>query len=294
MDAFPAFFRLAGRTVVIAGSGPAAEAKVRLFETSPARVVRLANKAAFSSKAYDGASLAFIASDDPAFVEAAAAAARAAHVPVNVVDRPDLCDFTTPALIDRGSVVAAVGTDGAAPIFATLLRQDIEARVPEGAGRVAALLSAMQSELRQALPDLVERRAFLRTVLNGPTAEAAMAGDMETAKVRFREALAKGVALEGRVSFVDGAGPAERLTLAASRTLAAADVLVLDEGVSPEVVGLARRDADRLTEATPEHLAELAHRGRHVVRVAVGAPKPSELRELAELGVDVQIAPHAD
>src|SRR5665213_1170712 len=128
MDAFPAFFPLAGATVVIAGAGEAADAKLRLFDGSPATVRRLA-----------GAALAFVASSDDAFAEAAAGAARAAHVPVNVVDRPALCDFTTPAVIDRGAVVAAIGTGGASPMLATLLRHDIEARVPEGAGRVAAL-----------------------------------------------------------------------------------------------------------------------------------------------------------
>src|SRR4051794_27139319 len=138
MDAFPAFFPLAGRTVVIAGEGEAAEAKLRLFDGSPAQIRRLTGDDAFRSISYQGATLAFIATRDDKFALAAAAAARAAHVPVNVVDRPVLCDFTTPAVIDRGEVVAAVGTAGASPMLATLLRHDIETRVPEGAGRVAA------------------------------------------------------------------------------------------------------------------------------------------------------------
>ena len=122
MDAFPAFYPLAGRTVVIAGMGEAAEAKARLFAGSPATILRLEGAAALEPSAYAGAALAFIASDDDAFAEAAAGAARAAHVPVNVVDRPALCDFTTPAVIDRGQVVAAIGTGGASPMLATLLR----------------------------------------------------------------------------------------------------------------------------------------------------------------------------
>ncbi|MDB5499158.1 MAG: ysG, partial [Phenylobacterium sp.] len=172
MDAFPAFFPLSGRTVAIAGSGEAAEAKLRLFEGSPATLRRLEGEAALKPKSYAGAALAFVASTDDAFAEAAAGAARAAHVPVNVVDRPALCDFTTPAVIDRGEVVAAIGTGGASPMLATLLRHDIEARVPEGAGRVAALFAALQAEIRQALPEPHRRRAFLRAALTGPAAEA--------------------------------------------------------------------------------------------------------------------------
>src|SRR5580700_392549 len=135
MDAFPAFFPLAGRTIAIVGEGAAAESKLRLFDGSPARVVRVEEAKALKPKAYDGASLVFICAG--------------AGAVVNVVDHPALSDFMTPALVDRGQVVAAVGTTGSAPLLATLLRSDIEARVPEGAGRVAALFGAMREELRQ-------------------------------------------------------------------------------------------------------------------------------------------------
>lgn len=295
MDAFPAFFPLAGRTVVVAGSGASAEAKLRLFDGSPARVVRLEGEAALNPRSYEGATLAFVAHEDDAFAEAAAKAARTAHVPVNVVDRPALCDFTTPAVIDRGEVVAAIGTGGASPMLSTLLRHDVEARVPEGAGRVAALLKSLQQEIREALPDLAARRAFLRAALSGPAAEAAKAGDMALAKARLRQALEAGAAPQGLVTYVGGSGPAERLTLAAVRALAAADVLILDEGVDFDVLDLARRDADReaADRLTAEHLAELADRGLHVVRVTAGEPDPQELRALAELGAEVRVAPAA-
>jgi precorrin-2 dehydrogenase/sirohydrochlorin ferrochelatase len=291
MDVFPAFFPLAGRTVVVAGAGPKAEAKARLFETSPARVIRLAGEAAFASKAYVGATLAFVASDDEEFILGATAAARGARVPVNVTDRPELCDFTTPAVIDRGEVVAAIGTGGASPMLATLLRHDLETRVPEGAGRVAALLGSLQAEIRKALPEPHLRRAFLRAALSGAAAQAAMAGDMASARARLREDLERGVAPQGRVTFVLGAGPAERLTLAASRALAAADVLIIDEGVDAAVVALARRDADRSAERRPEPLAELTRRGLQVVRITAAEPDPAEMRALAELGCDVDAAP---
>src|SRR5476651_2618287 len=158
MDAFPAFFPLAGRWVAIAGSGDAADAKARLFEGSPAKVVRLIAEDALTPTAYAGAALAFVADADEAFVAAAAQAARAAGVPVNVVDHPALCDFITPAVIGRGEVVAAVGTSGAAPMLAAMLRNDIEAAIPQGAGRIAALLRNRREEIREALPDLAERR----------------------------------------------------------------------------------------------------------------------------------------
>ena len=246
MNAFPAFFPLAGKRVVIVGEGEGAEAKARLFANSPAAVERVSAAAGADARLYIGAALVFVATADDLAAEAAARAARAAGAPVNVVDRPQLCDFVTPAVIDRGEVVAAIGTGGTAPILASLLRGDIEARLPEGAGRIAALLGRMQPEVRAAFPDLAQRRAFLRSVLDGPAAEAALAGDEARAEALLREAIAAGLASAGSVRLIDGAGPADLLTLRDARALAEADLLVIDEAADPGVVTLARRDARRI------------------------------------------------
>ena len=190
MDSFPAFFPLAGRRVVIVGSGEFAEAKAKLFEGSPAELARLDDGRALDPETYRGAVLAFIASEDEAFAQLAAQAAREAGVPVNVVDRPALCDFFTPALVDRGQVVAAVGTGGSSPVLAQVLKTQIEATIPEGVGRLAALLQQFRAETREAFPDMAARRIFVMGLLDGPAAEAALAGDMDLARKLVREALA--------------------------------------------------------------------------------------------------------
>ena len=291
MDAFPAFFPLADTVVVIAGSGEAAEAKARLFDGSPATLRRLTGDKALTPAAYEGAVLAFVATEDDSFAMAAAAAARAAHVPVNVVDRPALCDFTTPAIIDRGQVVAAIGTGGASPMLATMLRHDIEARVPEGAGKVAALFASLQDEVRRALPETHRRRAFLRAALTGPAAQAAMRGDQAAAARLLREALKEDAPGIGQVQFIDARGPADLLTLRAARALAAADVLVCDEGTHAEVLALARRDAERSGPQTPQRLAELAGQGLRVVRLITGTAWRGEQAALEEAGVDTNVGP---
>ncbi|WP_309643550.1 NAD(P)-dependent oxidoreductase [Phenylobacterium sp.] len=291
MDAFPAFIPLHGAKVVIAGAGEAAEAKARLFAGSPATIVRLEGPAAFIAGSYAGAILAFIATEDELYAQAASRAARAAGVLVNVVDRPAMCDFTTPSVIDRGEVVAAIGTGGASPMLAAMLRNDIEQRVPEGAGRVAALFRLLQDEVRAALPELPARRAFLREALSGPAADAAKSGDMEAATRLLREALAKGPSAQGKVQFVAGRGPADLLTLRASRALAAADVLAADAQADPEILALARRDAERLAPeaATPDKLIALAASGLRVVRVICGPPAAADLQVLAAAGTAIEV-----
>lgn len=291
MDSFPAYFPLAGRRVVIAGSGEAADNKARLFDGSPATVVRVDGHAAFLPGTYAGAVLAFVAGEDEVFLQAAASAARAARVLVNVVDKPAMSDFNTPAVIDRGEVVAAVGTGGGSPTLATKLRNDIEAQVPEGAGRVAALLRRFQDEVRAALPVLHERRAFLRDAVTGEAAQAAMAGDMDRAAQLFRQALAKGVVREGKVRFIAGKGPSDLLTLRALRALGAADVLVADEGADPEILTLARRDAQRLdaAEVAAETLVALAQEGKQIVRLIVAPVDPAIVQALAAATVAVEV-----
>jgi precorrin-2 dehydrogenase/sirohydrochlorin ferrochelatase len=291
LDSFPAYFPLAGRRVVIAGSGEAADNKARLFDGSPATVVRVDGHAAFLPGTYAGAVLAFVAGEDEVFLQAAASAARAARVLVNVVDKPAMSDFNTPAVIDRGEVVAAVGTGGGSPTLATKLRNDIEAQVPEGAGRVAALLRRFQDEVRAALPVLHERRAFLRDAVTGEAAQAAMAGDMDKAAELFRQALAKGVGREGKVRFIAGKGPSDLLTLRALRALGAADVLVADEGADPEIVTLARRDAQRLDPAQvgAETLVALAQQGKQIVRLIVAPVDPAIVQALATAAVAVEV-----
>ena len=292
METFPAFFPLAGRRVVIVGEGDAADAKARLFDGSPAAVTRLDAAQALTAAAYAGAALAFIAGGDEGFLTRAAAAARAAGTPVNVVDHPELCDFITPAIVDRGEVVAAVGTTGAAPMLAALLRNDLEAAIPEGAGRVAALFRHLREEVRAALPDLAKRRAFLREALGGPAAEAAIRGDMAGAAGLLRKALADdgSAGRGGRVCIIDGAGPADLLSLRASRALSLAEALIADLDCAPGVLGLVRRDAHRLSpdQAGPDEIIAMAREGVQIVRLITAPLDPATLAAFARAAIAVE------
>jgi precorrin-2 dehydrogenase / sirohydrochlorin ferrochelatase len=270
MDAFPAYYPLAGKTVVIAGEGDPAEAKARLFEGSPARLVRLAGAAALSGENYHGADLIFVASWDSSFRRDAHAAARSAGVPVNVMDEPGLSDFHTPAIIDRGALVAAIGTGGAAPLIAAQLRAELESRISEGVGTLAGLLGAARDAVRVRFPDLTQRRAFLRSVLQGPIADLA-ARNPEGARAALAEAIARGLEAVGSVETIALPPEIDLLTLRQARALAAADVLVFDPlnaKAAAVAQSLGRRDAERVSDETSEAAcAALAAEGRRVVRL---------------------------
>ncbi len=142
---FPAFFRVSEELVVIVGGGEEALNKARLVAQTSARLRIVANKIepalaafatshgaeqitqAFAPEHLDGARLVFVATGDEALDSAVAASAKAQKIPVNVVDRPALCDFLTPAIVNRAPVAIAIGTEGAAPVLAQMVRARIDA-----------------------------------------------------------------------------------------------------------------------------------------------------------------------
>jgi precorrin-2 dehydrogenase/sirohydrochlorin ferrochelatase len=283
MNAFPAFIPLLGARIVIVGDGEGAEAKARLVAGSVAEVARVSEARALEVGTYNGARLVFIAVKDEGVAEQAAAMGRAAGALVNVVDRPALCDFQTPAIIDRSPVICAIGTGGAAPVLATMLRASIESRWPARLGAIATLSGELQKTVREAIPDGPARRAYWRRMLKGPAADAAVAGDMETARRLALEAIAEPRG-EGKVMFLQAPAEADRLTLGALRAMGGADRIVADGEEVVEIVRYARRDAERRASATAEELAAWAADGLTVLVVSAG--EQAELETAVEaLGV---------
>lgn len=327
MKSFPAFHSLAARKVVIAGDGEAAAAKARLAAAAGASIVFVASRLApalleeWSGRAYfdartpdaavfAGAALAFIAIDDEAQAHRLAAAARLAGVPVNVVDRPDLCDFTTPSIVDRGDIVVAVSTGGAAPVLARRLRAQIEASLSPRLGALAGFARQFRTAVAARIaPE--NRRGFWESFFDGPIAARFLAGDEAGAREDLLAALnaTQSGAKIGVVHIV-GAGPGdpELLTVKAARLLQSADVVLYDRLVGDAILDIARRDAIKLyvgkaksDHAVPQEeieksLIDFARAGKIVVRLKGGDPfifgrGGEEVDALKAAGVPVFVTP---
>lgn len=234
MRSLPLFHRIAGKPVIVLGEGEAAEAKRRLVE-------RAGGVAVIESAE---ARLAFVAHDDPALGEAEAARLRARGLLVNVVDRPELCDFTTPSLVNRDPVLVAVGTDGTSAGLAKHLRLRIEAWLPATLGQLAEALYAARGALRARWPGAAERRRALDAALEegGPLDPLA-----ENAAERIEAWLAASGTASGveRVRIVLTSDDPEDLTLREARWLGRADVLLHEADVPPDILNRARADAVR-------------------------------------------------
>ena len=164
MNQLPIFLNVRGRKVVVLGEGRAAEGRAALARSAGAEIAR--------GPDFAGAVAAFIATGGEAGDIAAANAARAAGIPVNVMDRPALCDFIMPAIVERGAVTVAVSTGGASPTLAQIVRDRIEAVLPDRLAAVAEMAQRFRHQVALAVPDFERRRAFWRRKINRELAKA--------------------------------------------------------------------------------------------------------------------------
>ena len=235
IPSLPLFHRIAGRPVIVLGGGEAAAAKRRLVE-----------RAGGVCAGEDAdARLAFVAPDPGEFVpELAVARLRARGILVNCVDRPDLCDFTTPAIVDRAPVVVTIGSDGASAGLAKALRLRLEQWLPQRLGALALALADARAAMRQHWPDAGERRR----ALDGALGEGGMLDPLaEGAESRVEKWLANaGTARAGCFELRLTSDDPDDLTLRQARLLGSADVLAYAAGIAPEILDRARADAARV------------------------------------------------
>jgi uroporphyrin-III C-methyltransferase/precorrin-2 dehydrogenase/sirohydrochlorin ferrochelatase len=227
--------------VLLVGDGDAADAKARLIAAAGGVVVR---------KAVPGVRLAFVAHDDADAAADAAARLKATGLLVNVVDRPALCDFTVPAIVDRSPVIVAIGTGGASATLAKALRERFEALLPATLGGLAAAIRASREAVAAFAPTVADRRRLWDAALApggrlDPTAEHAE-------PVAAIAALAGGVAARDLLEDIAlVSDDPDELTVRQLRTLNQADTIFHAPGLPPALLDRARRDAVRIVVAAP-------------------------------------------
>jgi uroporphyrin-III C-methyltransferase/precorrin-2 dehydrogenase/sirohydrochlorin ferrochelatase len=327
---FAAYLNLRGKPGLVVGGGEVAAAKTETLLRSGVRVTliapelcsRLAELTVLGAVRHEprrfqpgdlvGAEIVIAATDDPAVNEAVSTAAKALRVPVNVADNAELSTFIMPAVVDRTPVQIAISTGGASPVLARRLRAAIEAAVPFAFGRLAALAARFRSASKQRYPEAMARRRFWERIIEGPTADLVLSGHEREAVEALQRELDPGIAPEvpkGTVYLVGGGpGNPELLTLRALRVLQHADVLLYDNLVSPAIMDLARREAERIyvgkkadnhalkQEEINDLLVHLAKAGKRVVRLKGGDPfifgrGGEEIETLASHRISFEVVP---
>lgn len=323
----PVFYKLKNKRVLVAGGSDAAAWKAHLLAAAGAHIDVYATDIdpAFRALlepdqftwhqrpwALDSFTKAKIAIADTETDEEAKAfycAARAAGVPVNVIDKPAFCEFQFGSIVNRSPAIVSISTDGAAPILGQAIRRRIETLLPKSLQTWALLARDIRADITKRLAPGPQRRAFWERFVDrafegehGDVSRDAVLADSK------RIAISHG-ASAGRVTLV-GAGPgdAELLTLKAVRALQAADVILFDDLVSNDVLELARREAKRLLvgkrggrdsckqEDINDMMVKLAKAGKHVVRLKGGDPMifgraGEEIERLRHENIPVAVVP---
>jgi len=327
LGVFPAFHKVEGRRVVVVGGSREAAAKVRLLAETRAEIVVYAAgldketgvdliaahadwRGSWPSVAdLTGAALVFAATGDEERDRDIRSMAREAGIPVNVVDRPELCDFYTPAIVNRAPLAVAVGSDGVAPVLSRHVRARIEALLAPAFGDLSGLADRLRDKVARALPSSAARRRFWARFFSGAVAEKVFAGELSAAEGEAVRMLEIGPNLSGHVSLV-GAGPGaeDLLTLRAQRALQEADVIVYDRLVPEAILAQGRREARRIyvgkapgnhalsQESISALLVNEAQKGNRVVRLKSGDPlvfgrAGEEMAALRAAGVSFDVVP---
>lgn len=327
----PVFLDLAGKRAVVAGGTAAAAWKAELAAAAGADVEVYAEEigaemaaliargaaagsivhraTAWHAGIFAGAAIAVADCESAAEAAAFADAARAAGVPVNVIDKPAFCQFQFGAVVNRSPVVVGISTDGAAPILGQAIRRRIETLLPPALAAWGELARAVRDTVGERLRPGPQRRSFWERFADRAFGSAPTAHERASLASLVGEIAGSTPATAGRVTLV-GAGPgdAELLTLKAVRALQSADVILFDDLVADEVLELARREAKRMLVGKRggrescaqgdinELMVRLARQGKHVVRLKSGDPMifgraGEEMAQLEAEGIRVDVVP---
>ena len=322
---YPVFLDLRDRSCVVLGGGPLALEKVegllragalvRVVAAEPvAELSVLAERGAVDWVPRDylegdlaGAVLAIDASGVEAINAASENEARAGRVSLNVVDRPQRCDWIAPAIVRRGPLQIAVSTSGESPFLASSIRSRLERLFGDEWGPFTSLVGELRRRLRSDGVGLRAQEAIYRGLLRSDARAQLRDGRLDRA--RFTAAALASGGARGRVTLA-GAGPGDPglLTVAARDAIFEADVVFHDALVDQAVLSLrgprtrlvdvgkragGRRSAQREVN---ERLVAAALAGEDVVRLKGGDPfifgrGGEELEALLEAGVQVRVIP---
>lgn len=236
-------------------------------------------------------------------------ACEAEKILVNSVDDLPHCRFMVPAIIDRSPLVVSIATNGKSPVLSRQIRTQLEVSIPHGMGKLADFSGKWRAAVKAKIENPDERRIFWEDLYASPLKEQVFNDNLAEADRLIEQALMEWKAPKGEVYLV-GAGPGdpELLTLKALRLMQQADVVIYDRLVSPAIMDLCRRDAEKVyvgkarsNHSVPQEginalLVEYAAQGKRVCRLKGGDPfifgrGGEEIQELFAAGVAFQVVP---
>jgi siroheme synthase-like protein len=207
MAYYPMFMNLSGQRCLVIGGGAVAERKVEGLLEAAASVTLVSpmltetlerwvkeKKIRHYMREYRkgdlaGYRLAFVATDNPPINRAVYEEAQEAGVLLNSADDPAHCDFILPSVLRRGELQVAVATGGASPALSRAIREELEEYFSEDYELLSDVVADVRRELKEK--GIAADAESWRRALNGDVRRLVREGDIEAAKRRLREEVAR-------------------------------------------------------------------------------------------------------
>jgi precorrin-2 dehydrogenase/sirohydrochlorin ferrochelatase len=189
MAKYPIFLELAGRRVVVIGGGAVAVRKAHVLLDAGAQLVVVAEhvddmltdlfarsdvkliRSKYSKNCLAGAVLVIAATNNRQVNKQVYKDCQELEILCNVVDDPELCDFFVPAVVKRGDLQIAIGTEGYCPAYAGHLRKKLEQTFTDQHGEFLAELETLRKSIIQDVPDQADRKAILGQLVDDKSFE---------------------------------------------------------------------------------------------------------------------------
>jgi siroheme synthase-like protein len=184
MTKYPVFLDLAGRRVLLVGAGPVAQRKALSLLEAGARLVIVAEhvdpafeaacetkkidliKSRYSREYIDSSILVIAATDDAKVNKDIYRDCQDLCVLCNSVDEPEYCDFFAAAVVRRGRLQIAIGTEGACPAYAGHLREKLESIITEEHGRFLEELAIARKKVIERIFDEKARKTIMGNLVH--------------------------------------------------------------------------------------------------------------------------------
>jgi precorrin-2 dehydrogenase/sirohydrochlorin ferrochelatase len=179
MAKYPIFLELGGRRAVIVGAGVVAARKAQVLLAAGARLVVVAEhiddilttlcrngkveliESKYSKDYLVGAVLAIAATNNHKINRQIYRDCQELEILCNVVDQPQLCDFFVPAVVKRGDLQIAIGTEGYCPAYAGHIRKKLEMSITEKHGEFLAELQELRKRIIKEISEPADRKTLL-------------------------------------------------------------------------------------------------------------------------------------
>lgn len=257
MQYFPLFVDTKELFVLIVGAGEVASRKLDLLARTDATIHVIAPQVTVDIEAYASKGriklsrrevsvedmscydLIYLATANEKLNTELAVIASQKGIWVNVVDNPKFCRFITPSIVDRGRLVVAISTAGAAPVFARTIRSRLEALLPNSLAPLFDYVATKREEVQQKLTNGKDRRLFWERFFN------LNQDRFDTATETHYQQSFSSYASRGEILLLDETTPAGLLPIVVMPLLQKLDVVFSENDLDDHTNELLRRDASR-------------------------------------------------